>query len=568
MSITDELSVEEYVEKTFAHLKTIRAPWEQLWQNVLSFVIPLLEDWTDTKRGKQFGNVYDSRPISILTMAAEGVFGSLINPTAHWWDMKPAKSQLQNDEVFRRWLQDIVVSMYDAIQRSNFYTVMLPFIKHGLSLGTSTLLMEEDVASGRIVFIVPHPREIYLAENRFGEVDTVYREYPITLINYVDRFGKEKLPESYKTRYLQTPYAEIKILHAIYPRKNFDPNIKEGKGKKWASNWYCNILPKESRLIEENGSDFFPGIVWRYETSGNEVYGRSPCMDAFADMAALNLIRQDLEIAGQLSARPPINIPPSMRDKTDISPHGLNYFDDPNSKLEFVRATGEYPIAKDREELVVAIIERHLKVDVFTMLAKIDREMTAYEVAQRLGENAMRASSMTNRLTKEGIEPTLDKIFQIEKENGRLPPQPMLPFVGKAPTTYNFLGPLAQMQQIIFKGLNLESGVNAVLPLVSSIGQEVVVGFKWRKIAQEIMRVRGVLDIFFATEEEALAALQEMVKAQQAAAAPAAQETQARAIRNVAQSVKMAGGLDKLQQSANLPNDQGLMPGGGASGAM
>jgi hypothetical protein len=70
------------------------------------------------------------------------------------------------------------------------------------------------------------------------------------------------------------------------------------------------------------------------------------------------------------------------------------------------------------------MIKRLCSLDMFQMFASIDREMTAYEVAQRAGEKLDTVGPIYHRDVRETIEPHLRRAFELCAENGLLPPPP------------------------------------------------------------------------------------------------------------------------------------------------
>ena len=68
----------------------------------------------------------------------------------------------------------------------------------------------------KLVATTWHPKEVYLAEDSDGEVDTLHRRFKLTAKNayaeYGDQLSKEIIENAQKT-----PYTEHEFLMAIYP---------------------------------------------------------------------------------------------------------------------------------------------------------------------------------------------------------------------------------------------------------------------------------------------------------------------------------------------------------------
>jgi len=546
-------SLEKHIEQTWKHLDAIRQLHMPVWKKVVEVVLPLLEDWDDTKRGQRLSPTGDTRPVNVVQIAADGIYGGTLNQTMRWWNLKPTSAKLKKNRAFLLWLQETVEQIYDALNRSNFYSRIRQFIENGIVIGTAAMLAEEDSIHNRVTFTVLHPGEFCIAEDAHGNVDTVYRKYKVTAKSLVERFGYKDLPIRIKEKYDKNPYSDVSVIHAIYPRGDRDVKSLISKNKKWASVWYTSDADPGQKILHEGGYDYFPAAVWRWKTVGQEIYGRSPCMDAYSDFVRLNLMGQDLTQMSQLAADPPLNVPARMKGSENFTPGtqgGYNYYEDPKSVITPVNVGSNYPIAEDREQKIYEVIQQHLKVDFFMMLKQIERQMTAYEVAKRMGEQAIGLSSMLGRMSSEGLEPVLDLMMWLEARAGRLSPVPEGIRPGE-PLKYVFLGPLAQAQEVIFKGLNLESAIEAALPIVDR-DRRAAMTPKWDKILRELMRAHGTADEMFYAEEEvdAMIAAADEAAAKQNEAADL--ETRTRAARNAAQSAKMSAAPEVMQAMSQM----------------
>jgi hypothetical protein len=153
----------------------------------------------------------------------------------------------------QRWIQNCQDVMYSAFNRSNFYDVVPEFIGDGSAPGTAHLLIEEDVSTATIIFTVPHFRECFIAENRFGQVDTNYRVWKWTLRQFVQKFGLDEMKKAdtnFEHDYESNMHERREVLHAVYPRKDYDPRRIDVKGKKWASDW---VYRKGGKILGSDG---------------------------------------------------------------------------------------------------------------------------------------------------------------------------------------------------------------------------------------------------------------------------------------------------------------------------
>ncbi|HCX87812.1 MAG TPA: hypothetical protein DG761_07290, partial [Gammaproteobacteria bacterium] len=56
--------------------------------------------------------------------------------------------------------------------------------------------------------VVPHPREIFIARDKFGFVNTVHRLYKMTLAQARETFGESNLSDEMRQSLQSNPYTE------------------------------------------------------------------------------------------------------------------------------------------------------------------------------------------------------------------------------------------------------------------------------------------------------------------------------------------------------------------------
>src|SRR3990172_2626334 len=186
------------------YLKQIKLPYESVVDDILEFVRQARRINSTVKGKILTGNVYDGTGIAALNLWADGMYGYLCSPNLRW-----ASYTLPNMITFSRtsnmrqfsgkrmddipdvaqWLNDCEDVMTSAFLRSNFYAVMPQVFRDGGSVGTAIMEIEEKIGEGRIFFTPVHFREYCIAEDNYGRVDTIYRRFPVTLRNLVQRFG-------------------------------------------------------------------------------------------------------------------------------------------------------------------------------------------------------------------------------------------------------------------------------------------------------------------------------------------------------------------------------------------
>jgi hypothetical protein len=451
--------------------ETIRLPWEPDWQEIAELVQPRREalHFSGTKdKGKRSSKKrYDGTPTEALQLLADGLMGYLVSPSLQWFRLKIPNEKVNDMPEVKEWLQAVERQLYSEFARSNFYEEMHAYFLDGGSIGTATIYQEEDLANAKIVFSTRHPREIYIAENRYGMVDTVHRKYDLSIREIVKQFGKDNLTETQLRMYEDKPDEEYELLHAVFPNEDTIYGNLTSKNKPFSSLYL--FAKTGDDLLRQAGYDENPYAVWRWRKNSTETYGRSPAHDALVDIQALNQVRRDLLHAGNLSVNPPMNIPSEMKFHVRLTPAGENYYKDAGRLVSPVYTGINYPIGKEELADFRQIIKKHFRVEFFLMLAEAQRQMTATEIVERQGEKAAVLGATIGRLNTECMNPIIDRAYRISSTAGRTPPPPeaLLQYGGDIEIDY--LGPLAQAQKRLFKTQGVMRSLEAVIGVAKAM---------------------------------------------------------------------------------------------------
>lgn len=511
-----KLGVQSNEEKAMAARKYLqilaneRLYWEPLIDNLIMYVnhgrrsIQDRDLWPGMPTGME---VYDDSAMLACNMLVDGMVGYLCSRNMPWFALTlpgqlnfPRSSQMRHWNgkradsypAVQKWLQDCQDEMYSAFNRSNFYDVNPEFIRDGAVCGTASMLVEEDLATARIVFTVPHFRECFIAANRFGKVDTVYRVYKMTLRQLAQQFGEKTMQEAdsnFENDYKSNMHAEREILHAVYPRFDYDPSRIDAKGRKIESLWVYRkggkILESsgsgvattysdssnDTRVVRESGYDSMPIITWRWRVNSDEIYGRGPAHDAWVSIAKANQMGRTNLIAGQKAAEPPYVAPGYLKNKFYRGPNAVTFLDDVRGDIRMQMPqplqTGvqTLPFALDMQKEVAQIIGQMFHSDVFMLLTQVMQEhgtgrpVTA-QIAEMQTEKAAILGTRVGNLQSEAFDPLIARVYEIESRAGRIPmPPDILLRTEHRGVEIEYLGLLAQAQTRLTKVRSIQSGV-------------------------------------------------------------------------------------------------------------
>lgn len=451
--VPQDQELKNLITKRQSKLETDKSNFEDRFEDIADYVSPHREDIRDTLvKGESKGNkIFDGTAVSAAVLATDGIHGYHVSPAFDWFKYSMNRKHVNKVLEIREWLDEIEFNMYTALNRSNFYSEMWSFIYDGFTMGTSSIYPEEDLAEERIVFETIHPGEFYMAENKYGEIDVLHRKKKITARKLVQMFGEENLPDKIKNSHREQPFGEHEVVHAVFPREEFDNRMKDVGNKRFASVW---MITEGNHIARVSGFDEFPYHSWRYMKTGKEVYGVSPAMLAMADIKGLNIMSKTLLGAAQLHLDPPLNVPSYLAGQVQWKPRGLNYLKDATAdRITPVNTGGQYPVGIDREQAKQAQIKERFHVDTFLLLTQMAGEgtRTATEVNELMAEKAAVLGAELGPFNKQ-IDSILDHVYNIETNAGRMPAPPdILLEMAEEDQAIRFdpvyQGPLAKAQQ-------------------------------------------------------------------------------------------------------------------------
>ena len=213
----------------FDRLSGRRQNWETHWQEVADYMLPRKADITKRRsRGdKRMEKIFDSSPLQALELLASSLHGMLTNPSTPWFTLRFKQLEEINDDEAKLWLEEATEVMYKAFNRSNFQQEIFELYHDLITFGTAAMFIEED-DDDLLKFSTRHIDEIYIAENQKGKIDTIFRRFNMTSRALVQKFGTN-VSKDVSSISVKNPYEEISIIHAVYPRNDFNPNKKDKK---------------------------------------------------------------------------------------------------------------------------------------------------------------------------------------------------------------------------------------------------------------------------------------------------------------------------------------------------
>ena len=437
----------------YERLEGQRQNWETHWQEVADYMQPRKADVTKKRaRGdKRMEQVFDSSPIQAVELLAASLHGMLTNPSTPWFTLRFKDEDIDNEDEAKLWLEASTDAMYTAFNRSNFQQEIFELYHDLITFGTAAMFIEED-DDDIIKFSTRHINEVFIAENDKGRIDTIYRRFNISARAAIQKFG-ESVSSDVQGKATKNPYDEVEILHAVYPRSEFNPNKKDKANMPFESVY---MEYKNGNELSVGGFKEFPFVVPRYLKASNEIYGRSPAMTALPDVKMLNEMCKTTIKAAQKQVDPPLLVPDDgFLLPVRTVPGGLNFYrSGTRDRIEPLNIGANNPLGLNMEEQRRDSIRAVFYVN--QLMMQQGPQMTATEVIQRNEEKMRLLGPVLGRLQSELLKPLIDRVFAILLRNNMLPQAPE--FLSGRDIEIEYVSPLAKAQ----KSTELQSIMRAV----------------------------------------------------------------------------------------------------------
>jgi len=429
----------------FKTLENQRTNWESHWQDLADFISPRKADITKkrTAGDKRSELVFDGTAIHAAEMLAASLHGMLTNPSSNWFSLRFKDRELDGDDEAKEWLEGVTDVMYSAFHRSNFAEAVHELYSDLVVFGTGVLMIEEDDETD-IRFSSRHIGECYLAEDAKGRVDTVYRKFKMTCVAMRTMFGEENLPTRLLNKAKMSPYEEIEVLHAVFPRETYDVTRKDKGNKPFASIY---IDPHDKVIIQEGGFDELPFTCPRWlKASFERGYGRSPGMTALSDTKMLSKMSEVTIRSAQKQVDPPLMLPDDgfmMPIRT--VPGGLNFYrSGTRDRIEPLNIGANNSLGLNMEEQRRNAIRSAFYVD--QLILSQGPQMTATEVIQRTEEKMRLLGPVLGRLQAELLQPLIERCYNILIRRKSFAPPPE--FLANMDVDIEYVSPLAKAQRM------------------------------------------------------------------------------------------------------------------------
>lgn len=434
-----------------------RAPWDTAWQNLADHFLPtrcrLRQQGQEDQEGPMLNSgLVDATGILAMRTLAAGLQGGLTSPARPWFRLGLDDADLARSRPGQAWLDEVAVRMRAVFHRCNFYNAMHTLYAELATFGTAFTFELADPQQG-FRFMPLCAGEYVLDCDASRKVDTVFRRSSMTLRQIVQTFGLSALPESLREAASRNADERRNVIQAVYPRMECPPGMLAAMHMPVASVYWLEGRDGGEHPLRESGFRHFPGFGPRWDVAGNDVYGRSPAMDALPDCRMLQQMGITTLKAIHKAVDPPMSVSAGLRSVgLDLTPGGINYVDNapgqsPQAATPLLQVNPDLSTARRAMESVQNQIRSGLYNDLFKLILEGRSGVTASEIAAREEEKLVLIGPVLERLHDELFIPLMDRTFECMRELDMLPPCP--PELAGRRLKVEFVSLLAQAQKLV-----------------------------------------------------------------------------------------------------------------------
>ena len=414
-----------------AALEDERRSYLTHWQDLSDVILPrrgraLINGQLDSSRGgKRNQRIIDSTGTIAARICASGLMSGVTSPARPWFRLSLPDPKLADYAPVKLWLDEVRKRMLRVMAKSNFYNAFATLYEELAVFGTAVNLVLEDERD--VIRCYPLTVGDYLiAQDHRLTVDTLYRDFTMTVAGMVERFGLENCSDLVQQRYRDGQLDhEHRVCHAIEPNdKRVIGYIDNGNMPYRSVYWEVGgEVPLSVSGFKER-----PFQAARWHLTAAETYGRSPGMDALPFVRQLQFEQKQKAQGIAKQVNPPMIANVQMKNQEmSVLPGGITYTPNSGSGAGFTPA---YQVNIQLGELRADIedirnqINQAFFADLFLMISQLDDVRSATEIIERKQEKLLMLGPVLERLHDELLDPAIDRIFNIMLANGLLPEPP------------------------------------------------------------------------------------------------------------------------------------------------
>ena len=415
------------LKERYKKAKQAKHIWNSTYQDAAQYAMPERENFYDdslpgeSKTGA--GRIYDSTAQVAFSKFVSNLQSSMI-PTGKQWAELTAGGELEGNIDFRKALQQVSEIFFNKMNDSNFDTAAAEAF-HDLGLGTGAIMVHKGQKGGVGFSVVPL-KDFMIDEGPRGTIGNVYRDYKMPFRNVQETWPDAEIPDEVKSKFQGREDENIELVEATQPKK-VKVASRVSQGKEEVDGYLYEVYTKDfkEKLVSRNMRTS-PFIIFRWEVTPGEVYGRGPLLKALPDIRVLNKTKElllknaSINVTGAYTVVDDgtVNIQNLKIQPGSFIPVAANDGSPQGPTIAALPRSGDVNVSQIVLEDVIRSVNDILFTD---PLGPIDLPVkTATEISLRQQELSKRIGSAFGRLQREFLNPLVERVLDVLDEQGEI----------------------------------------------------------------------------------------------------------------------------------------------------
>ena len=413
------------LEKESEELFNKRGNLLSFWQESAENFCPELADFTSMRSlGENFAdNLTTSYPL-LASRSLQDSFSTMLRPLGtEWFEVSTSRPD-KVDTQGKQWLE-----WATGLQRRAMYDKDAMFEKASkegdkffTNFGQCVKSAELNLNKNALLYRCWHLRDMAWCESYDGQKTPVYRKWEPYAVE-LNKVFKGNVSPIVKNLVKNSPYTKVKVKHCIHTAEDYEAPA----GKKWKAPYISVFYECETgHILEEIETYNKYYIIPRWMTVPGSQYAYSPAViAALPDARLIQAMTLTLLEAGEKAVNPPmIAAQEQIRGDVAVYAGGITYFDSDYDERsgEVLRPmnldTSGIPLGMEMRSDIREMISQAFYLNKISMPPAQGKEMTAYEVGQRIEEYIRNALPLFGPVEKEDNAEVCELTFELLQRGG------------------------------------------------------------------------------------------------------------------------------------------------------
>jgi hypothetical protein len=438
-------SLLETLRKRYNTAKYVADLWIPIMQASFFYAIPFRNRYY--LPGKEFQGtsqntrVYDTTAVEGVKTFVSKMHDSMTPPQVQWAYLKIDESMVKDSDdednqsllmQYQLVLDEYMRKLFVYIHASNF-DVVINECYYDLAVGTAALVINQHTDEQPFLCTSIPMDKLAITEAVNGNIESWYRTW-----------------QNLKIAELHTRWPGINLSHDLMSQVAADPDATVKTVYEGVS-YFCNEEKKymysvwaDNDILLCHQYESSPGIVWRFQKTNNETWGRGPVMEALPSIISLNeMARVELASANLNTFRPFMGFSDAV-----FNPHTFQLQPFTIIPIAPIGSQGQVPLiplpnsaSPEFAQMTMADLRLQIKALLFAEQPQDSRSVqpqTAYELGIKQSNLAEKIGPLYSRLQQEFLWPVIKRFAYILNNMGILP----YPKVGDIPIIFKYRSPL------------------------------------------------------------------------------------------------------------------------------